>query len=103
MINQKKRTILMVALDFPPCQSAGVQRTLKFAEYLADLGWQVVVLTVDEKVYNVTDKQLTVTDNITVYRCHSFDSLEIFLLRVSILLGVKSLIVGGHGQSKRYL
>lgn len=71
----------MVALDFPPCQSAGVQRTLKFAEYLADLGWQVVVLTVDEKVYSVTDKQLTVPDTITVYRCHSFDSARDFSIK----------------------
>ena len=74
MINKRERTILMIALDFPPCQSAGVQRTLKFAEYLADLGWKVVVLTVNENVYTVTDKQLTIPEKIKVYRCHSFDS-----------------------------
>lgn len=81
MINQRERTILMVALDFPPCQSAGVQRTLKFAEYLADLGWKVVVLTVNENVYTVTDKQLTIPENIQVYRCHSFDSARDFSVK----------------------
>jgi hypothetical protein len=81
MINQTERTILMVALDFPPCQSAGVQRTLKFAEYLADLGWKVVVLTVNENVYTVTDKQLTIPENITIYRCHSFDSARDFSVK----------------------
>ncbi|OUR63265.1 hypothetical protein A9Q74_02875 [Colwellia sp. 39_35_sub15_T18] len=63
----------MVALDFPPCQSAGVQRTLKFAEYLADLGWEIVVLTVNENVYRNVDKQ-NIPDKINVYRCHSYDS-----------------------------
>lgn len=81
MTNQRKRTILMVALDFPPCQSAGVQRTLKFAEYLAELGWKVVVLTVDENVYAVTDKQLNISENVKVYRCHSFDSARDFSIR----------------------
>ncbi|WP_057833113.1 glycosyltransferase [Colwellia sp. TT2012] len=74
MEEQTNRTILMVALEFPPCQSAGVQRTLKFAEYLAELGWQVIVLTVDESVYVVKDQQISIPENIKVYRCHAYDS-----------------------------
>lgn len=81
MINPKERTILMVALDFPPCQSAGVQRTLKFAEYLAELDWNVIVLTVDDSVYTVTDKQLIVSEKVKIYRCHSFDSARDFSIR----------------------
>ena len=78
MRNQSKRTILMVALDFPPCQSAGVQRTLKFAEYLVELGWEVIVLTVDENVYAVTDQKVSIPENIKVYHCHAFDSARDF-------------------------
>lgn len=81
MEKQKNRTILMVALEFPPCQSAGVQRTLKFAEYLTELGWQVVVLTVDESVYVVKDKQVSVPDSIKVYQCHSFDASRDFSIK----------------------
>ncbi len=73
-VEQPKKTILMIALDFPPCQSAGVQRTLKFAEYLAELGWQPIVLTVNEDVYRNVDKQQQIPDEIKVYRCHSYDS-----------------------------
>ncbi|MBU2894682.1 glycosyltransferase [Colwellia sp. D2M02] len=70
----QKKTILMVALDFPPCQSAGVQRTLKFAEYLADLGWQPIVLTVNESVYGSVDSNIKIPESIKVYRCKSLDS-----------------------------
>lgn len=68
------KRILMVALDFPPCQSAGVQRTLKFAEYLVDLGWHPIVLTVNENVYNAIDSNIKVPESIKVYRCKSLDS-----------------------------
>jgi hypothetical protein len=66
----------MIALDFPPCQSAGVQRTLKFAEYLAKLGWQPVVLTVKKEVYRSIDTQVSISKDIKVYRCQSLDSAE---------------------------
>lgn len=48
----------MVALDFPPCQSAGVQRSLKFAEYLPRYGWEPVVLTANERIYEKLDQQV---------------------------------------------
>jgi glycosyltransferase involved in cell wall biosynthesis len=81
MNDQNKKTILMVALDYPPCRNAGVQRTLKFSEYLAKLGWQVIVLTVDEKVYSVTDNDVNAPENVHVYRCHSFDSSRDFAIK----------------------
>ncbi len=73
-----KKNILMIALDFPPCQSAGVQRTLKFAEYLTTLGWQPIILTVNEDVHRVIDEEIVIPKNIKVYRCHSFDSSRDF-------------------------
>lgn len=74
MSSTQKKTILMVALDFPPCQSAGVQRTLKFAEYLVDLGWQPIILTVNESVYSSIDSNVRIPNSIKVYRCKSLDS-----------------------------
>jgi glycosyltransferase involved in cell wall biosynthesis len=53
MVNKKS---LMVALDFPPCQSAGVQRTQKFCEYLPDFGWEPHVLTAKPFIYNKINK-----------------------------------------------
>ncbi|PKI15922.1 hypothetical protein CXF71_12250 [Colwellia sp. 12G3] len=66
----------MIALEFPPCQSAGVQRTLKFAEYLVTLGWQPIVLTVNSDVYTSVDSQVTIPDSIKVYRCKSLDAAK---------------------------
>ena len=76
MNSLKQKTILMIALDFPPCQSAGVQRTLKFAEYLAGMGWQVIVLTVKKEVYRSVDTQVNIPKSIKVYRCLSLDSAK---------------------------
>jgi glycosyltransferase involved in cell wall biosynthesis len=39
------RQVLFVAYYFPPLGGAGVQRPLKFAKYLPELGWQPTVLT----------------------------------------------------------
>ena len=38
--------VLMIAYYFPPMGGAGVQRTLKFAKYLAEYGWQPLILTI---------------------------------------------------------
>jgi len=81
MSKPQQKTILMVALDFPPCRSAGVQRTLKFSEYLAQLGWQVIVLTVNDNVHSVSDKDVVIPKNVRVYRCHSFDSSRDFSIK----------------------
>ncbi|MDT3680100.1 MAG: glycosyltransferase [Burkholderiaceae bacterium] len=41
------RTVLLVAFHFPPIQSSsGLQRTLRFAQYLPEFGWKPIVLTV---------------------------------------------------------
>jgi len=39
--------ILLIAFEFPPLASAGVQRSLKFAKYLAEFGIHPVVVTTD--------------------------------------------------------
>jgi glycosyltransferase involved in cell wall biosynthesis len=46
------RKVLMVAFHFPPQRgSSGIQRTLKFAEYLPAHGWQPLVLSAHPRAY----------------------------------------------------
>ncbi len=39
------KTVLMIAPLFPPASGAGVHRTVRFAKYLSEFGWKVVVVT----------------------------------------------------------
>jgi len=41
--------VLMVAYHFPPITSGGVRRSVKFARYLLQFGWEPVVLSVDSR------------------------------------------------------
>jgi glycosyltransferase involved in cell wall biosynthesis len=45
-MSERQQRALMIAYYFPPLGGAGVQRTLKFARYLPEYGWQPQVLTV---------------------------------------------------------
>lgn len=46
--------VLLVAFEFPPLGGAGVQRSMKFAKYLASFGIDPVVVTTDLKGYQET-------------------------------------------------
>lgn len=50
----------MVALEFAPCRSAGVQRTLRFSEYLLNFQWQPYIITATENIYDRRDDLLAV-------------------------------------------
>lgn len=54
-MSKKHKRVLMVVLEFPPGHSAGVQRPLKFAEYLPESGWEPIVLTAKPDVYDRLD------------------------------------------------
>ena len=46
------KRVLMVAFHFPPMNvSSGIQRTLRFAQYLPEFNWEPVVLTAHPRVY----------------------------------------------------
>lgn len=52
------RPILLVAYHFPPLSgSSGLQRTLRFAQYLPEFGWKPIVLTVSTSAYEQTDQR----------------------------------------------
>ena len=47
-----RKRVLLIAYHFPPCQgSTGVTRSLAFAKYLQEWGWNVTVLTVSANAY----------------------------------------------------
>lgn len=49
MVSERK--ILIISKDFWPCNNAGVQRILKFAQYLPEFGWSPHILTAHERTY----------------------------------------------------
>jgi glycosyltransferase involved in cell wall biosynthesis len=68
--------VLMVALEFPPCHGAGVQRTLSFVRHLPQLGWQPVVLTASTAAYRHVDESATQQwpQDVEVSRAWALDS-----------------------------
>ena len=48
----RMKRILLIAYHFPPLRgSSGIQRTLRFARYLPEFGWQAAVLTATANAY----------------------------------------------------
>ena len=71
------RRVLLIAYHFPPLQgSSGIQRTLRFAQYLPKLGWEPIILTANPISYQLTrPTQLPKEfDNISIYRSFALDT-----------------------------
>jgi len=60
--------VLLVAMYFPPAGGAGVQRPLKLAGHLADLGFDVHVLAPDDPKWIYRDPSLRVPASLSVHR-----------------------------------
>lgn len=69
------KNILIVALEMPPARSAGVQRPYRFAQHLLEMGWNPIILTASENVYQSYDYKLNVTPELNkrTYRAKAFD------------------------------
>ncbi len=76
------RKLLMLAYYFPPLGGAGVQRSAKFAKYLARAGWEIKVISVVPPAYEPSDPSLEreiVRERISVTRTpirEAFRSLD---------------------------
>ncbi|OUR99177.1 hypothetical protein A9Q81_11400 [Gammaproteobacteria bacterium 42_54_T18] len=73
------KKVLMVALDFPPCQSAGVQRTLYFKKYLERNEWLPLVLTAKPLIYDKLNVEQLSDDAFfgpTVFRAFGLNALK---------------------------
>lgn len=74
------RTVLIVAYYFPPSGGPGVQRVLKFVQYLRDFGWRPVVLTVKDGTFPARDESLldSIPDDVPVYRTDIFEPYDLY-------------------------
>lgn len=74
------KTVLIVSYYFPPSGGPGVQRVLKFTQYLREFGWQPVVLTVRDADYPARDESLLakIPDSVPVYRTRIFEPYSVY-------------------------
>lgn len=78
------KRVLMVAYHFPPMNvSSGIQRTLRFAQYLPEFNWEPVVLTAHPRAYpGVSQASLAeVPPNLYVRRAFALDTARHLSLR----------------------
>lgn len=71
--------ILMIAYHFPPVRvSSGIQRTLKFTQYLLDFGWKAQVLTISPRAYErvSNDQMQEIPPQVIVKRAFAFDTAK---------------------------
>jgi hypothetical protein len=73
------RTVLLVAYHFPPMRgSSGMQRTLRFAQYLPKFGWRPIVLTIHPSAYEATGEAVgnEVSPDLLVTRAFGVNAAE---------------------------
>jgi glycosyltransferase involved in cell wall biosynthesis len=71
------KRVLMIAFHFPPLRgSSGIQRTLKFAQYLAGYGWKPVVLSAHPRAFaNSGNDQIgDIPAEVVVHRAFALDT-----------------------------
>jgi len=71
------KRVLMVAYHFPPLKgSSGIQRTLRFVQYLPQFGWEPIVLTTHPRAYPNTGDDLLgeIPPDTLVHRAFALDS-----------------------------
>ncbi len=71
------KRVLMIAYHFPPLHgSSGVQRTLRFARYLPEFGWEPIILTAHPRAYGQTSPaQLDdIPEGLRVIRAQAWDT-----------------------------
>jgi len=69
--------VLMIPFHFPPQSgSSGIQRSLKFSQYLPEYGWEPIVLTAHERAYPSTssDQLCEIAQHVKVHRAFAIDA-----------------------------
>jgi hypothetical protein len=78
------KRVLMIAFHYPPMRgSSGIQRTLKFAQYLPLSGWEPVILSANARAYQYTsaDQLCDTRMQLPVTRCFALDTSRHLSLR----------------------
>lgn len=68
----------MIAYFFPPAGAVGVYRTLKFAKYLPEFGWEPIVLTTSNGKFPTYDASLSrlIPEGLPVHRARGLEALN---------------------------
>jgi glycosyltransferase involved in cell wall biosynthesis len=74
------RKVIILTYYWPPAGGIAVQRFLKFAKYLAQYGWEPIIITVKNGSYPFYDQSLLkeVPSNVRVYRTKTLEPFEIY-------------------------
>lgn len=74
-----KQKVLLISYIFPPIGGGGVPRPLKMAKYLAEMGWEVHVLTVDVTYHATKDESLLkeLPSNVFIHRAKEWNPVEL--------------------------
>jgi hypothetical protein len=69
------KTVMVLAVNFPPTGGVGVIRTLKMVKYLPDYGWRPIVITPQSGTKNIKDNSLhrEIPEGTIVHRPYFFD------------------------------
>ena len=95
------KKVLIITYYWPPSGGAGVQRWLKFAKYLPELGWQPVILTVDPEYASYPQRDDSLSSEIhpdcLVYTTKSFEFYNLYKL----ISGKKEVPYGGFANESK--
>lgn len=82
------RTLLVLAVKFPPTGGVGAIRTIKFVKYLPAFGWRPIVVTPQSKTKDVQDDSLIkeIPPETIIHRPYFFDYCVHFPKILTILL-----------------
>ncbi len=74
------KKVLIVAYYFPPSGGPGVQRVLKYVQYLRQFGWEPVVLTVEDANFPARDESLLaeIPPDVKVVRTKIFEPYDLY-------------------------
>lgn len=74
-----KKKFLLVSYNFPPIGGGGVPRPLKMAKYLAEMDWEVHVLTVDVTYHATKDESLLkeLPENVIIHRAKEWNPVRL--------------------------
>ncbi len=74
------KKVLIVAYYFPPSGGPGVQRVLKYVQYLREFGWEPVVLTVRDGNFPARDESLLeeIPEGVRVVRTEIFEPYDLY-------------------------
>lgn len=74
------KNVLIIAYYFPPSGGPGVQRVLKYVQYLQEFGWKPTVLTVNEGNFPARDESLLeeIPSDVTVIRTDIFEPYDLY-------------------------